>query len=70
VMAPHSFSPSTWDRGWQISEFRPAWSTEQVPGQRGLHRETLSQINKKSKISIKLQISFKTWNLSTVDSCI
>ena len=27
---------------------RPAWSTEQVPGQSGLHRETLSQkVNKK-----------------------
>ena len=27
----------------------PAWSTEQVPGQPGLHRETLSQKKKKKK---------------------
>lgn len=26
---------------------RPAWSTQQVPEQPGLHRETLSQTNKK-----------------------
>jgi predicted nuclease of restriction endonuclease-like (RecB) superfamily len=28
---------------------RPAWSTEQIPGQPGLHRETLSQKNKTNK---------------------
>jgi hypothetical protein len=27
---------------------RPAWSTEQVPGQPGLYRETLSQEKKKT----------------------
>jgi hypothetical protein len=28
---------------------RPAWSTNQVPGQPGLHRETLSQKKKKER---------------------
>jgi hypothetical protein len=28
---------------------RPAWSTECVPGQPGLHRETLSQKRKKKR---------------------
>jgi hypothetical protein len=28
---------------------RPAWSTESVPGQPGLHRQTLSQKPKKKK---------------------
>jgi len=32
---------------------RPAWSTEWVPGQPGLHRETLSQKNKKEKMVMK-----------------
>lgn len=34
------FSPSTGDRGrWSLW---PAWSSERVPGQAGLHRLTLS----------------------------
>jgi hypothetical protein len=39
----HAFDPSTWEAesGGFLSS-RPAWSTEQVPGQPGLHRETLS----------------------------
>jgi hypothetical protein len=32
---------------------RPAWSTEWVPGQPGLHRETLSQKNQKKKTKKK-----------------
>jgi hypothetical protein len=40
----HAFIPSTWEAeaGGFLSS-RPAWSTEQVPGHPGLHRETLSQ---------------------------
>jgi hypothetical protein len=39
----HAFNPSTWEpeAGGFLSS-RPAWSTEWVPGQPGLHRETLS----------------------------
>jgi hypothetical protein len=36
----HTFHPSTWEA---------AWSTEWVPGQPGLHRETLSQTNKQTR---------------------
>jgi hypothetical protein len=43
----HSFNPSTLEAeaGGFLSS-RPAWSTEWVPGQPGLHRETLSQKTK------------------------
>jgi hypothetical protein len=39
----HAFNPSTWEAeaGGSLS-WRPAWSTEWVPGQPGLHRETLT----------------------------
>jgi hypothetical protein len=39
----HAFNPSTWEAetGGFLSS-RPAWSTEWVPGQPRLHRETLS----------------------------
>jgi hypothetical protein len=52
----HAFNPSTWEAeaGGSLSS-RPAWSTEWVPGQPGLHRETLSwktnQHTKKSLVS-------------------
>jgi hypothetical protein len=38
----HAFNPSTWEAeaGGFLSS-RPAWSTEWVPGQPELHRETL-----------------------------
>ena len=37
-------NPSTWEAeaGRSLSS-RPAWSTDQVPGQPGLHRETINQ---------------------------
>ena len=43
----HTFDPSTWEA--EAGEFLsswPAWSTEWVPGQPGLHRETLSRKTK------------------------
>jgi hypothetical protein len=45
----HAFNPSAWEAeaGGFLSS-RPAWSTKWVPGQPGLHRETLSQ-NQKNK---------------------
>jgi hypothetical protein len=44
----YAFNPSTWEAeaGGFLSS-RPAWSTEGVPGQPGLHRETLSLKKKK-----------------------
>jgi hypothetical protein len=46
----HAFHSSTWEAeaGGFLSS-RPAWSTELVPGQPGLHRETLSQGRGKKK---------------------
>jgi hypothetical protein len=44
----HAFNPRTWEA--EAGEFlisRPAWSTDWVPGQPGLHRETLSRKKKK-----------------------
>jgi hypothetical protein len=43
AVVAHAFNPSTWvaDPGGFLS-WRPAWSTEWVPGQPGLHRETMS----------------------------
>jgi hypothetical protein len=49
-MVAHAFNPSTWEAeaGGFLSS-RPAWSTKWVPGQSGLHRETLSRKTKKKK---------------------
>jgi hypothetical protein len=48
AVVAHAFNPNTWEAeaGGFLSS-RPAWSTEWVPGQPGLHRETLSQKTKK-----------------------
>jgi hypothetical protein len=48
VVVVHTFYPSTQkaEAGRFLSS-RPAWSTERVPGQPGLHRETLSRKKKK-----------------------
>ena len=50
----HDFNPSIQeaDAGGSLSSGL-AWSTEQVPGQPGLHRETLSQENKTVKTTTK-----------------
>jgi hypothetical protein len=50
-MVAHAFNPSTWEaEAGRFLSSRPAWSTDRVPGQPGLHRETLSQKkNKKQK---------------------
>jgi hypothetical protein len=43
----HAFNPSTREaEAGGFLSLRPAWSTEWVPGQPGLHRETLSRKNK------------------------
>ena len=55
-MVAHAFSPSTWEaEAGRILSSRPAWSTEWIPGQPLLHRETLSQ-NKQTKKKIKNQL--------------
>ena len=45
-----AFNPSTWEaEAGRLLSSRPAYSTEQVPGQSGLHRETLSWKTKNKK---------------------
>jgi hypothetical protein len=46
----HAFNPSTWEaKAGGFLSSKPAWSTERVPGQPELHRETLSWETKKIK---------------------
>jgi hypothetical protein len=50
AVGEHAFNPSTWEAEaggfWGL---RPSWSTEWVPGQPELYRETLSQNKTKNK---------------------
>jgi hypothetical protein len=58
AVVAHAFNPSNWEA--EAGEFlssRPAWSTEWVPGQPGLHRETLSRKNQKRKQKRKRIVS-------------
>jgi hypothetical protein len=49
-MVTHTFNPSTQEAEASVYlSSRPAWSTERVPGQPGLYRETLSQKTKQNK---------------------
>jgi hypothetical protein len=46
----HTFNPNTWEaEAGRFLSSRPAWSTECIPGQAGLHRETLFQKTKPTK---------------------
>jgi hypothetical protein len=49
-MVAHVFNPSIWEAeaGGFLSS-RPTWSTKWVPGQPGLHRETLSRKKQTNK---------------------
>ena len=50
AVVAHTFNPSTWEaEAGRFLSSRPASPTEWVPGQPGLHRETLSQKTKKKK---------------------
>jgi hypothetical protein len=51
----HTFNPSTREtEAGRFLSLRPAWSTEWVPGQPELYRETLSQKTKKRKRKKKM----------------
>ena len=54
AVGAHAFNPSTWEAeaGGFLSS-RPTWSTKGVPGQPGLHRETLSRKTKQNKTKNK-----------------
>jgi hypothetical protein len=49
VVVAHTFNPSQEAEAGGFLSSRPAWSTKWVPGQPGLHRETLSREKKKKK---------------------
>ena len=49
-MVVHAFNPSIWEaEAGRFLSSRLAWSTEWVPGQPELHRETLSRKTKQNK---------------------
>jgi hypothetical protein len=49
-MVAHAFNPGTQEaEAGGFLSLRPAWSTKWVPGQPGLHRETLFQKNPQKK---------------------
>jgi hypothetical protein len=55
----HAFNPSTWEaEAVRFLSSRSAWSTEWVPGQPGLHWETLFQKQKQNKTKQELGIGF------------
>jgi hypothetical protein len=60
-MVAHVFDPSTWEAeaGGFLSS-RPVWSTKWVPGQPGLHRETLSQKTKKKKVPLQTRLTLNS----------
>ena len=70
VVAAHAFNPSTWEaETGRFLSSRPAWSTEWVPGQLGLHKETLSRKTKKKKkntIEMISRINCQGWAMTTV----
>jgi hypothetical protein len=46
-MVVHAFNASTWEaEAGKFLSSRPAWSTERIPEQPGLHGENLSQKTK------------------------
>jgi hypothetical protein len=60
-MVAHAFNPSTWEaEAGRFLSSRPAWSTERVPGQPGLHRETLPRKNKTKQNKTKQNKTTKT----------
>jgi hypothetical protein len=66
----HTFNPSTWEaEAGRFLSSRPAWSTEWVPGQPGLHRkkpvskQKQKQTNKKDHNSKEEKpVQFKVWS--------
>jgi hypothetical protein len=66
AVVAHTFNPSTWEAEAEAGGFlRPAWSTDWVPGQQGLHRETLSRKTKTNK-QTKTELHSETLSQKTV----
>jgi hypothetical protein len=63
AMVAHAFNPSTWEaEAGRFLSSRPAWSTEWVPRQPGLHRETLSHKNKIKNNNNNKENKESLWN--------
>jgi hypothetical protein len=55
-MVEHAFNPSTCEaEAGRFLSSRPAWSTEWVPGQPRLHRETLSRKTKSKQTNKRIE---------------
>ena len=77
-MVAHAFNPSTWEaeEGGFLSS-RPAWSTEWVPGQPGLHRENLgswfhrksTEVNGKNTPAFSV-VNRQNWQLNQAECSI
>jgi hypothetical protein len=53
VVVAYTFDYSTWEEeAGRFLSSRPPWSTKCVPGQLGLHRETLSKKKKKNVLNL------------------
>jgi hypothetical protein len=67
-MVAHAFNPSTWEAeaGGFLSS-RPTWFTKWVPGQPGIHRETLSRKtkNQTKPNKTKQKIHYQEWQQAT-----
>jgi hypothetical protein len=51
----HVFNPSTWEAEADTSlSLRPAWSTEQVPEQPGLHRDIVLKSKQASEQAVSV----------------
>jgi hypothetical protein len=74
-MVAHNFNPSTGEaEAGRFLSSRPVWSTKWVPGQPGLHRETLSwkqtnktKQNKQNKQTTKPNQTNKQKNIHRLD---
>jgi hypothetical protein len=61
AMEVHAFNPSTWEaEAGRFLSSRPVWSTEWVPGQSELYRETLSRKTKNKKKRERERLPFTT----------
>jgi hypothetical protein len=52
-MVEQACNPNTWETEWRMENLRPAWATQQVWDQPGLHSKTVSKSKTKAHTHIK-----------------
>jgi hypothetical protein len=63
AVVAHAFNPSTREaEAGRFLSSRPAWSTEWVPGQPGLHREILSRKTNKKTKQMEIPKLYTSWS--------